>query len=214
MKTTVINGVNVNLPVTWDEVTLDQFIKFANWLEKKPSKFDDDYEEYDYGTNLIEVFSGDTVDKKILDSFKMKDISPLIDEISLFIKSIPSFERKQWLVNDDILYAFVDFENISKGEYIAIKQMCKIHTGYDGLPYLLSVICRPATKSFNVERKEDVYILEEFNPDDITWRSNKFRSFPAIELMGAANFFLSGNKTYIKGLMDTSTQKGKLVKTQ
>ena len=207
MTTIKLNELEVSFPDNWSEVRMDQFLRFMLWIQNKPEKFLFGYEEILYNIELISIFSFDKVDTKQVEKVKLSELTPVIETLGNFVSSIPVFEKRNYVVSDDVLYAFADLNNLSAGEYISFRQISETKKDLEAIPYLLSIICRPAKKVFNEEKKEDMFILDEFNSDDIEWRADKMRSLPALELMGAANFFLIGNEKLIEGLVGSMNKK-------
>lgn len=209
MKQITIDKITFSFPENWNEITLKQFIRFMDWLNNRPVKFEYKYEEWEYNIDLIRVFSMDDIDGKLYEKVKLDKLTPIIQDLDGYVRSTPKFTKKDHLIVDGVLYGFIDMDEIGAGEYISITKYQEIKPGYDSLPYILAVICRPARKEFNVEKKKDVYILEEFNSNDIEWRAEKMLAIPAFEVMGVANFFLSGNNQLIKSLLGSTKPKRK-----
>lgn len=211
MKTIECKKLVVKMPENWDEVNLSQFVEFIKWSSKKPETFEMEIDALLYNMRLISVFSVNPITQRELESLSLLEMKNIVDELQSLVLTTPNYEKKDHFIFNNVLYSFIDFNNMSVGEYVSYRQVLEAKTEtIDVLPELLAIICRPAKKELNVETGKDHFIIDEFNSDDIKYRSELFRQIPAFLVMATADFFFNGNQTLIKDL--NALKKGK--KTQ
>lgn len=194
MKTYKIGNLDVTLAENWNEINLKQFVRFTDWLESRPSKFEFKYQESLSTYELIRVFAYEDIPNNQYEQLEMKDLANVVSELRALVDSVPTFEKKDSLTIKDKLYAFINMDDITAGELISFEIISETKKGNSVLPYLLGIICRPATIVFNEEKQKDEYKLEKFNSSDIEWRAKFMETVPAFEVMAAVSFFLGGNK--------------------
>lgn len=194
MTTINLQNKSIDFPDSWGEIKLIQFIQFMKWLNNRPKEFEAEIEEIIYNLKLVKIFSLSDITEDEINSLGINEVAPIIKSFDSFITNIPSPKVEKSIVISGVLYSFKDLDTLSIGEYVSYQQLLGTKEDkLDIVPELLAIICRPATKRFCPERKEDVFDLVPFNAEDIKWRSQILENAPALDLMGAANFFLSGS---------------------
>lgn len=211
-----LTNKSISFPENWNEVKLINFIEFLKWIDSTPKEgFKQDFEQWQHSMKLLSVFSEDEVTDKDIDRIKWSEISVIANKINDFVSTIPTFKSKPGIVIEGVQYGFINNldDDLTFAERVTLANLQATHTGWDSLPYSLSVICRPATKTFHKERKKEVYILDEFNASDIEFRVQLMKNVPAFEVMGSINFFLSGNKRQVKDLLGLAKSRKKAAQT-
>lgn len=210
MKNLKLRQIEVDIPESWNEITLNQFIEYMKWTIKRPETFENELDSLIFNMKLISIFSFTKLDEDYLNEIDLKDLKLLVDELNKFVLSPPNFDRKDYFVYRDVLYTFIDPNNMSVGEYISYRQLAESkREGLDVLPELLAIICRPAEKVFNEEFKKDDYKIKKFNADEIKDRAELFRMAPAFEVVAAADFFFGGSQKQIKNSKGSVKKRNK-----
>lgn len=157
--------VEISVPTSLDEVTLDQYQRFAAI---------DPNSEYDFmARKMLEIFCGVSDTLKV----KKKDVDAVYKSLTA------ALERKYPLIPifklDGIEYGFIpNLEDITLGEYIDLDHLIDwpdLHKG-------LAVMYRPVT-----ERHKDKYKIEEY--ESSSKYSEVMKKAPASVAIGALVFF-------------------------
>lgn len=201
---------DITLPENWNEVSIKQFIRFIKWVNGRPEAFNHESDQEIYDFDLIRVFACEDIDSNHYEKFTLKDIPIIITSLKQLAESIPKFEVKDNIIINDILYSFPNMEDFNAGEYISFRKLGEMYEGFDVIPHLAAIICRPATKHFDTELNKDVYKVEDFDSKKLKHRVDIMSNAPAIELMGAINFFLTGNEILMKILKSSTKKKEKV----
>jgi hypothetical protein len=208
MKQIKLQNLTINLPKSWNEITLEQFINFMKWINNKPQNFEDELTALIYNVDLIKIFSFDKLGDNFLNEINLVDLKMIVDELQEFIISQPQYEKRDHFIYNDVTYSFVEPNNMSVGEYVSYRQLAEgKKAGLDVLPDLLAILCRPADKVFNEELKKDVYVVKKFEANDIAYRADLMRKMPAFLVVAAADFFFYGNERPTKNLNDLTKEE-------
>lgn len=208
MKQVAIESINLSLPSDWSEVKLSQFLDFLEWRERRPEKFEYEYEDFLNSLELITIFSTPKITVDDMDSISLVDLKPLIDDFTSFIHNQPAFTQRNKITLNGVDYAFRDVSKLSIGEYVSYNKLLETSKNrLRSIPDLLSIICRPVVGvTFDKELGKDIYEIEKFDTGKLEFRRNIMLDAPAIELMASANFFLSGKTLQMKNSQDSGNQ--------
>ena len=201
MREFTIKEVTYKLPTSWDEISLKTYLDFY----KRNSKRAKDEEVDDlYLIELVELFSG--CDELL--SLPASELVPLIESLGFLLKTPEMKKERVIKLEDGKIYSFIDVNLIMGDEYISIKEFQKQFSGVlDSIPYILSVILRPAVETINKETGETDYKIEEFNVQNLGWRVKNYPTmFKAIDVMQYITFFLT-SISFLKKTTNSSTRK-------
>jgi len=166
--------LNLIIPETLDDVTLEQYIKFEkiNTKENKDSVF--------IMQKLVEIFCN--IDLEITLKIKFNDLVKITDKINKVINGnaphTPRFTLK------GVQYGFVpNLDDITLGEYIDLDNYL---TSWETMDKALSVLYRPITVD-----KGDRYLIEDY---DGSKYSDQMLKAPLSIAVGAMVFFWNLNK--------------------
>lgn len=204
MKQFSYDGGTFNVVENWDELTLKQLIQFSKI--DRDQKFDSDIEEIIFLSKIIEILSD--LPEGEIDQLDVLLLGEVMKSVQVeLLSTTPEFKKQKSVVINDILYGFKDPNKMNLGEVISYKEYQKKFNGFDSIPYLLAIICRPATINVNKETGLEEVVLDKFEASDIEYRHNIMMDQPAFKLMGAVNFFFSGSKASIKSTKGSTPKK-------
>lgn len=204
MKAFKIKEKEFNVCTDWSELTLRQYVSLVKIQEKE--------NEYPiqtlYMLAIFEVLCG--CKEGDLDDMDIETLGVMTKDMR-FISTLPTFKNIQFLNINGIDYVFCqDLNTLTLSEIIAIQMMQKQYGGtIDFIPHLLSVLLRPGHKCYDNELKKDVWVQDRFDAKNLEHRANLFLECKGVDLMGAANFFLSGKKLSVKPMKHSQSRKRK-----
>ena len=98
-----------NLPTKWSEVSISQYAKLMKVLEN------DTINEIELLVRTLEALLD--IDAKILVKVPLKYLKEVYIELEPLTKEMPSNELKRIIEIDNIEYGFVDFDDLTLGEF-------------------------------------------------------------------------------------------------
>ena len=163
---------NFNLIKSWNDVTLDKWVKLINKKEKTKSQ---------EALDTISILSD--IPKKVINELSVEDIAVILKRIAYLQEKDNSKLKKIFKLND-IEYGFhPNLEEITLGEYADIETYLK--NGIENnLTKLMAVLYRPVT-----ERDGDNYSIEAYGTSDSRMRAEKFKKMKASDVNNALVFF-------------------------
>lgn len=166
METINYTNVKINIPESLDDLTLSQYLRYSKLSESV--KDDDDSIANILNTyKIIEVLTGSTEEE--IDELLIEEVNDLSDKIG---KTLTSFDfvtppAKSFNI-DGVDYVAKDVTQIDNGEYISMNILREQYKNdMELLPKLLAILIRPGKKEYDVERKEDIWVVDKFNRRDI-----------------------------------------------
>ena len=199
MKQFKLEEKEYNLPTSWDDMTLDVYVKLAKLDEQKEAFGIPEL----YLLKVIEALCG--AEEGDLDDLTLDMVTELSNEVG-YLQSEPKWNTKsRHIVIDEVDYVFPeDLNKLTMGEYISIKMLQEQQTTQAELiPYLLAVILRPGKKVVDEETKKEKWIQDKFSTINLEHRKELFLTQPVFNLMGPVSFFLNGNGTSITNIKDS-----------
>ena len=168
---------NYNLIKSWNDVTLDKWVKLISKKEKTKSE---------EALNTINVLSD--IPKKVIEELSIENISVILKRITYLQQEDNSKLKKIFKLND-IDYGFhPNLEEITLGEYADIETYLK--NGIENnLTELMAVLYRPIT-----ERDGKDYSIEAYGISDTRMRAKKLEKMKASDVNNALVFFWSLGK--------------------
>jgi len=185
MKQFIIGTTEYSMKTEWNELTMDDFIQIE---QHKLNKTLYEYDEL-WSLRLFEILSG--AGENELDNIKLATLGELANSINFIKEPIPT-KLNQYIDIDGEMWAFPpSLNDITMGEYISIKtlQENSNESEAETIVNLLSIILRPAKKLENGDVE-----IEPFNPKKVNERIEKIKGGKCVNLLGYANFFLSGKE--------------------
>ena len=163
---------NYNLIKSWNDVTLDKWVKLISKKEKTKSQ---------EALDTISILSD--IPKKVINELSVEDIAVILKRIAYLQEKDNSKLKKIFKLND-IEYGFhPNLEEITLGEYADIETYLK--NGLEGnLHKLMAVLYRPITEidGFN-------YTIEAYGTSDSRMRAEKFKKMKAKDVNSSLVFF-------------------------
>ena len=161
--------IEITVPTSLNEITLEQYQKFLKIAEENP-------EGNFLNAKMIEIFCG----IPLSDSYKLKmsSVSAIIDILNEMLNVTPNHVEKFTL--NGIQYGFIpDFDEISLGEYIDLDNNI---SSWAEMHKAMNVLYRPIKI-----KKGDKYSVEDYdlsNPEAL-------KDMPLDAAIGAVFFFLN-----------------------
>lgn len=200
MKQIQYTNMLVNVPESWDDLTLKQYLDFTKVAETV--KEDDNSIENTLRTyKLVEILTG--LSEEELDQLSISDMNDLSGSIAHIITDFKfNNEPSNHFNIEGIDYVAKNTQDLDNGEYITLNILKEQHTDiYEFAPLLLSVLIRPGKMTYDAERKEEIWEVEKFNRRDINnmqLRADLFmEKAKAKDVIPVLNFFLSMNQISI-----------------
>lgn len=189
--------MNIKLPESLGDLTLENYFNIMRIIEKLPKDMEDNYFATIEGQlvffDLVEAICGEEINDLLLSELESlsENITSLINGFSITEKS------GGWFECEGVVYATSNLSELTAGEYISTKiyQEKLGDDMYKYAPYLLAIVCRPATLIKDNETGIESWVVEKFDKKDINnleWRANQFlKKVKAKDLMPSLNFFLN-----------------------
>ena len=163
---------NYNLIKSWNDVTLDKWVKLISRREK--TKTQD-------ALDTISVLSD--IPKKLINELAIGDVAILLKKIS-DLQAKEDTKLKKIIKLDGVKYGFhPNLEEITLGEYADIETYLK-NGLEDNLTKLIAVLYRPIT-----ERDGKDYSIEAYGVSDSRMRAKKFEKMKARDVNSSLVFF-------------------------
>jgi hypothetical protein len=183
--------INIQLPETLNEISLDQYMKYVPMIE-------DIEDEKFLLQKTVEILCKvhlDTVRK-----MKLTSIEEITEHLGQVLEQKPKFENTFW--HNGIEYGFIEkLDDISFGEYIDLDTYL---TDKNNLDKAMSILYRPIKGKIG-----DEYTIEEYNGKI----NNDLKDMPMGIALGAVFFFtnlsqelLIHTATYLQEMEMTKTQ--------
>lgn len=201
MKRFELNGKEFMMPTDWKELTLKHYVDLALLEEQRVEYLLGEL----YLLKVIEVLcqaeGGD------LDELTLEMVAELSKEVS-YLQVEPTWSNTKSIEIEGTTYGFPqDLNKLTMGEYISIKTLQENSKSQaESIPYILSVILRPARLVKDMETGKEHLKQDKFDAQNIEWRKELFLKQPVYDLMGPINFFLNGNGTSLSNT-EVSTEK-------
>lgn len=202
MKQFKILDKQYSIATDWSDLTLNQYMELCRTISKQ--------DEYSiptlYMLSIFEVLCN--VNSGDLDDMDLETLGEMTQDMG-FITSAPKYNKVDHLNIEGVDYTFGDFTKLNLKEVITIQLLQKQYTNqFDFIPRLIGVLLRPSKKILDSESKKEYWVQEKFDDKNFEYRVDLFLSkCKGIDLMGAADFFLIGNKPLTKTLKG-SMKKG------
>jgi hypothetical protein len=189
MKTFKIGDREIFFSNSWEDMTVRQWIEFYKLNERKNKEsMVEDYYLLSILEILCSVFPGE------LDDMSLNQYQDYLKELEFMLEN-PKLKEVGPVLVGEKLYSFKEnLSELTTGEYITIKTLQgRYENNLDGLPFILSVIFRPATEVKDEETGEISYVQEKFDTKNLDWRADIiYNNVKALDVMKGINFFFSG----------------------
>jgi hypothetical protein len=190
-------NVKINIPESWDDLTLKQYIEYEDIVPKIKQEKEGEYtaENLLNMMRLVEIITGSSESE--IDSLLIPEMNDLSTKVSEFIVNVkPNFTLNSHIIIDGVDYVCKDPNQLDNGEYITLNILKEQNKNtMDLLPKLLSVLIRPGSKKVDKETDEEYWEVEPFNRRDmlnINYRADLFlNKAKARDMVPALNFFLT-----------------------
>lgn len=193
--------MKIKLPKSIEELTLRTYLEFFDVLKDMDAENADSMNNTLRTYKLMEILTGSTEDE--IDNLKITESNEIAEKIMEIIKDFKGFDES--VVNnfniDGVDYVGVDMNSLDNGEYISLNMLKEQWSNNvnELIPRMLAILIRPGKKTYDFERKEEVWSVEKFNKRDIMNLELRKEIFldkaMAKDVIPLVNFFLSGMKT-------------------
>ena len=170
---------NYNLIKSWNDVTLDKWVKLITKKNKLKAK---------EAQNTISDLSD--IPKKLINELAIGDVAILLKRIS-DLQAKENTKLNKIITINDIKYGFhPNLEELTLGEYADIETY--LNNGMeDNIDKIMAVLYRPIT-----EEVEGKYSIEAYGKSDLRMRAEKFKKMKAKDISNCLLFFW----TFVKEL--------------
>ena len=159
--------IEINVPTSLNEITLEQYQKFLKASEETP-------EGSFLDAKMIEIFCG----IPLSDSYKLKmsSVQAIVDILTEMLNETPAHSNKFSL--DGVQYGFIpDLDEMSLGEYVDLDGNA---SDWQKMHVAMNVLYRPVITS-----KKGKYNIKEYTADD----PEKMKDMPLGVALGSLFFF-------------------------
>lgn len=159
--------IEINVPTSLNEITLDQYQKFLKVAEENP-------EGSFLDAKMIEIFCG----IPLSDSYKLKmsSVQAIVDILTEMLNETPAHINKFSL--DGVQYGFIpDLDEMSLGEYVDLDGNA---SDWQKMHIAMNVLYRPV-----ITDKVGKYNIKEYTADD----PSKMKDMPLGVALGSLFFF-------------------------
>lgn len=146
--------MKINVPSSWEEVTIEEFIKVSQLI------YNDDLSYY---IDIINVFNeGITIEE--MEKWSEESIMTIASHLSFLNEEMDTHVQKEIKIANKT-FKIIDLNNITIGEYISIQTLIddKNLTQFSAIPSILSIILRPEGEEFDIKVINDR--IELFNKE-------------------------------------------------
>jgi len=144
--------MKINIPSSWEEVTIDEFIKISKLI------YSDDLSFY---IDIINVFNeGITIEE--INKWSEDSIMTVASHLKFLNKEMDTSIQKEIKIANTT-FKIIDLNSITIGEYISIQTLIddKKLNQFSAIPSILSIILRPEDEEFDIKIINDR--IELFN---------------------------------------------------
>lgn len=186
---------NINVPTSWEEVTLKQFTDYIQKLEEL-KKEDEELDKSKLVFESITSFSNLT--KEDLAQFPIDVVELIVEKMDFLTKPLPTYEPKNIIVINDEEYKINFLEKLKLQEYLDANQV--LEKDKNNYALLLTILCR---------KNGEVYD-DDFIANTLEERQKMFEGLSVSKVMPVVNFFLNYLKIYKTSiLLSTLADQGK-----
>ena len=173
---------NINIPTSWDEVTLKQF---TNYIQKLEDLKKENEEELDKSKLVFEsITSFSNLTKEELAQYPINVVERILGKMNFIFEPLPTYEPKNNITVNDKEYKINFFEKLKLQEYLDANQV--LEKDKYNYTLLLTILCRK-----NGEKYDDDFIANTLEE-----RQRMFEELPVSKVMPLINFFLNYLKIY------------------
>lgn len=182
----IIDYGELNIPESWNDVTLKQYQEIEKYYENKDEDFD--------VLSVIDILIGK--DKEYIKSLPMEFLNMVLDKLSFLSKEPQAPEPTNSLTIDGETYT-IHFENQLKvGEYIAADSILK--SDRHNYAALLAILCR----------KDGELYDSKFENEIIEDRIKFWEKQPVTKVLNLITFFLQlANLLYLPTLLSSQIEE-------
>lgn len=173
---------NIDVPTSWDEVTLKQFTDYIQKLEELKKENEEELDKSKLVFESITSFSNLT--KEDLAQYPIDVVELIVEKMNFLTKPLPDYEPKNNITVNDEEYKINFFEKLKLQEYLDANQV--LEKDKYNYALLLTILCRK-----NGEIYDDDFIANVLED-----RQKMFEGLPVSKVMPLVNFFLNYLKIY------------------
>lgn len=202
MKTFKINDEEFNLKNSYEEWTIETYIKFNRLSDQHQVLQLEDL----YFLKLLEILCD--VEGGDLDDMTLEDFTEITKELS-YLGESPKFDEKTPYYNiDNVTYVIPrNFNLLTAGEKISIDTLNNEREQYDAWLNILSILVRPGTEFKDPETGKSIWIRNKFDANNLEYRKSLFKKAPFLLFYPVVTFFLFGNKISLNNIQDSTQEK-------
>jgi len=187
---------NYTLIDSWDEVTLEKWMKFINFNEKGSAS-----EAVETLTSLSDM------PKNVVESLGINDVANLMNHLSN-LQASPKSKLKKVFEIDGIEYGMhPDLSSLTLGEYADIETFLK--QGIEkNMPKIMAILFRPV-----ISKENEAYTIEAYD-GDINIRAEIMKKMSSVQVQQALVFFYHLGTVLLRTLPSSLMAQVKRVKRQ
>lgn len=168
MEENVIDFGEVNVPTSWDEITLGKLVEIEKYYGDDEKKFDI--------RDVIHILCDKSVDE--VNALPMDFLEIILEKLS-FLRYEPKVDEPTNKVEiDGETYIVNVFEQLRTGEYIALDTAIK-NDKYD-YPSFLAIVCRKEGEAYD----------SKFEADKFSERRKMWENISCLKVLPIISFFL------------------------
>jgi len=184
--------VNFNLPQSWDEITIEDFIKLFS-LDR------DNLNEVQLAVKALTSLTD--INEDVFYMMEIKDFEKLAETLKFISTDLKPVNVDYVEIGDEVYYLKKDFSKYTMGEVISIETILQSADNnlFKVMDKLLCIFLR---------KKKENGKLETFK-NEFMDRSEIFKKAPVSKVYNVFSFFLSGEITSSHNIPQSSQVKGK-----
>jgi hypothetical protein len=181
---------NINIPTSWDEVTLKQFTSYIQKLEELKKENEEELDKSKLVFESITSFSN--LSKEELAQYPIDVVERIVEKMEFLTKPLPTYEPKNKITVNDEEYKINFFEKLKLQEYLDANQV--LEKDKYNYALILTILCRK-----NGEKYDDDFIANTLED-----RQKMFEGLAVSKVMPLINFFLNYLKIYKTSILLSS----------
>jgi hypothetical protein len=187
--------IKLDLPESWDEVTVEQFTKIMDLQEKIVGM-----PQLDASVKITNVLT--KIPENIIWMMTPQDFGKIIESLTFLREEIQAPLKDSLMIDGEEYFVKNKFEDLTMGEIITIEQIQEETGGnvFKAMPKLLTLFLRKKNKKGNLE-KFDVRFIQE--------RMELFNKITITDVYTLFFSFTTGRGLYKNNMKDYSEDKPK-----
>ena len=191
MKVYKINDKKYNIPESWDEMTLRQYLMLSEFVRLHNQSEVDDINPVFFYNRVFKCITDDKVDLNEVD----KDIVMGFAEALKFTEKPPQSAQSTYIETKNTTVRPKNFETMTFGEFVDLQTFAASQTIENQLKMFASIVDvyeKPNYLKLRFRKR-----LKKFKHDE---KIDYVSSLPATKLKTIQDFFLHGQRRYVRNM--------------